>query len=69
MKKRRLDIRTVVDDLRIDQDLTISELARRSGISRPNLSNFLAGKRSASCETIETLSDTLGLTLCKSRKK
>ena len=43
--------------------LTISELARMAGVARPNLSNWLAGKRSIMLPGTEAVMAALGITL------
>lgn len=43
--------------------LTIAALAEQTGIPRPNLSNWLSGKRSLSLDNAERVMDALGLSV------
>lgn len=42
---------------------TISEAARRAGVSRPYLSNVLSGKHQPRIDWVERLAKTLGISL------
>lgn len=57
------DLRESVLRLMEQRGLTISELARMAGVARPNLSNWLAGKRSIMLPGAEAVMAALGITL------
>ena len=57
------DLRESVLRLMEQRGLTISELARMAGVARPNLSSWLAGKRSIMLPGAEAVMAALGITL------
>lgn len=55
------DLRAAIRSACIARGLSIAELADLADTSRPNLSNFLAGKRELRSDSIERLLDRLDL--------
>lgn len=48
--------------------LTCYQLAKKSGVSRAQLSNLMSGKRGVSVDTLVTLADALGYEVCFRRR-
>lgn len=62
----------VADQLRTAiaaSDLTPSEIARRSGVSRSFLSRFISGERGISLESAEEVAAALGMRLLVKKKR
>jgi len=57
------DFHLAVRDLRLHLGLSQSELSRRTGIARPNLSRVESGKHSPNMETIGRISQGLKVNL------
>ena len=49
--------------LRSDQNMSVSELARRSGVAKATLSNLEAGDGNPTVQTLTSLAEALGVTL------
>ena len=57
---------TITEQIRAEmerQDITISELARRAELSRPQTSSWMAGRKTVTIETAEAAANALGCEL------
>ncbi len=61
--ERAVRIGSRVRELRINAGLSVTELAKRVGMQRPNLSRLEAGKHVPALETLERIADALGVSV------
>ncbi len=58
-----LAVDRILRELLKDRDMTASQLARATGISRKTLQNWLTGARPANVEQLKQVADNLSITL------
>jgi transcriptional regulator with XRE-family HTH domain len=56
-------LRAEIKRLREEQGLTVSDLARKSGVDRSVISRFESGQRDIKIETLERIGQALGQTV------
>lgn len=57
------DFRSIIDAERTRRGLSVAALARAADVPRPNLQNWLSGKRGIHADSLERVAHTLKLRL------